>query len=557
MSLDEHAAASETGDGPQNELVRAASGFDAEFLGVTAAMPSMDDAQAAASVELAYEHFTVLLDTRRRFAGVTAVNIDGARLVQVPREDRWEFDDRISTDLQAGPEVYANNDLDRGHLVRRNDPVWGDRDVAARANTDTFRFTNAAPQASGFNQSRELWLGLEDHVLEHARVHASKLSVFTGPVLTDDDPPYRGIRIPLKFWKIAAWNTGESLATTGFVVDQSPLVDVDELPRAHRCAAARALPHVPGEGRRHRSADRPDDARAHRRRAPAARRDGLAPARVGRRHPGLTDRLRARGGGSPARRIRGRAVSGRLVRWKSTCSPAPPSPARPCSAPSWCSRSSIRPASARSSSRSGSCSRLAGSGAAASCSTSRPWPSSTSSSGSCCWCWRRPRCRSSRRSPRRRRSCGRSSSSASAMLVGSFFIGGKRSRERRGPGRLARWRERAVTDVAGERGGILPLMGLAVAAAGVEVASMLPYLVGIGLISTSELDAATQVLVLAGYCVVMVLPALVLLGIRSVASRAIESGLSSHERLDGAERRRDDGVDRRHHRLPDRPVGGC
>ena len=30
---------------------------------------------------------------------------------------------------------------------------------------------------------------------------------------------------------------------------------------------------------------------------------------------------------------------------------------------------------------------------------------------------------------------------------------------------------------------------------------------------------------LAGYCLVMVLPALVLLGIRSVASRAIEAGL--------------------------------
>ena len=220
------------GEPPPSSEEDEATGFDPEFLGVAAIMPRMGDAQAAASVELTYEHFTVMLDTVRRFAGVTAVNIDGARLVKVPREDRWEFDERISTDLQAGPEVYADNDLDRGHLVRRNDPVWGDPAVAARANTDTFRFTNAAPQASGFNQSRELWLGLEDHVLEHARVHELKLSVFTGPVLTDDDPPYRGIRIPLKFWKIAAWNTGESLATTGFVVDQSPLVDVDELPRA-------------------------------------------------------------------------------------------------------------------------------------------------------------------------------------------------------------------------------------------------------------------------------------------------------------------------------------
>jgi len=111
-----------------------------------------------------------------------------------------------------------------------------------------------------------------------------------------------------------------------------------------------------------------------------------------------------------------------------------------------------------------------------------------------------------------------------ALLVGSFFMGGKRKRE--GPGRFARWRERAVTDAAEERSSVLPLMGLAVAAAGVEVASMLPYLVGIGLLSTSDLEVATRVLLLVGYCLVMVLPALVLLAIRSVASRAIESGLA-------------------------------
>ncbi len=244
----------------------------------------------AASVGLDYVHFSVLLDTARRFAAVTGVNIDGARLVKVPREDRWEFDERLSADLQAGPEVYADNDLDRGHLVRRNDPVWGSPDVAARANTDTFRFTNAAPQASGFNQSRELWLGLEDHVLEHARAHELKLSVFTGPVLADDDPPYRGIRIPLKFWKIAAWSTGDALATTGFVVDQSPLIDTDELPRE--------LGAPPPLGpfrtfqvrdRRHRRADRSRHARARRGRAPASLGRGMAADHVARRHPGLTE----------------------------------------------------------------------------------------------------------------------------------------------------------------------------------------------------------------------------------------------------------------------------
>jgi len=229
MSLDEHGEPFAAG--VRDARSREATGFDPRFLGVDATLPQLREVQAAASVRLDYVHFTVLLDTVRRFAGVTGVNVDGAGLVQLPRDDRWEFDDRVTADVQAGPEVYANNDLDRGHLVRRNDPVWGTPEIAARANTDTFRFTNAAPQASGFNQSRELWLGLEDHVLEHARAHELKLSVFTGPVLAADDPPYRGIRIPLRFWKIAAWNTGDALATTGFVVDQSPLVDTDQLPR--------------------------------------------------------------------------------------------------------------------------------------------------------------------------------------------------------------------------------------------------------------------------------------------------------------------------------------
>jgi endonuclease G, mitochondrial len=206
-------------------------GFDAQFLGVAAPLPRVSEADAAASVELDSVHFTVVLDTVRRFARVTGVNVDGAALLELERGDRWQFDDRIPTDWQAGPLVYADNDLDRGHLVRRRDPVWGPPEVAARANADTFRYTNAAPQASGFNQSMELWLGLEDHVLEHARAHRQRLSVFTAPVLAAGDPPYRGIRVPLRFWKIAAWNSdgargdGGTLAAVGFVVDQAPLVD--------------------------------------------------------------------------------------------------------------------------------------------------------------------------------------------------------------------------------------------------------------------------------------------------------------------------------------------
>jgi endonuclease G len=223
-------------------------GFDACFLGVAAPMPRVNgvaDATPAgrsaaaarpdtaalldALVTLDYLHFSVVLDTARRLARVTGVNLDGAALLDLERGDDWRLDERIPADWQAGPEIYAANDLDRGHLVRRRDPVWGSPEVAARANADTFRYPNAAPQASEFNQSKELWLGLEDHVLEHARVHGSRLSVFTAPVLAAGDPPYRGIRVPLRFWKIVAWRSGDELAATAFVVDQAPLIDTSEL----------------------------------------------------------------------------------------------------------------------------------------------------------------------------------------------------------------------------------------------------------------------------------------------------------------------------------------
>ncbi|MFF2371992.1 DNA/RNA non-specific endonuclease [Agromyces sp. NPDC058110] len=212
-------------------------GFDERFLGVGAALPRVIGAEAAASVSLDYVHFTVVLDSVRRLARVTGVNIDGATLVDVARGDDWRFDERVPEDWQTGPAVYASNDLDRGHLVRRRDPVWGTPEVAARANSDTFHYTNAAPQAGGFNQSEELWLGLEDHVLEHAQANRLRLSVFTAPVLGPDDPPYRGIRIPLRFWKIAAWNRGAGasgdgdgeLAAAGFVLDQTPLVDTSQV----------------------------------------------------------------------------------------------------------------------------------------------------------------------------------------------------------------------------------------------------------------------------------------------------------------------------------------
>lgn len=207
------------------------TGFDSGFLELpqTLAVPGPTVAAERAGLrDLDYTHFSVLLDPRRRLAVATAVNIDGSALRELGRGDDWHLDERIAATEQAGPELYARNDLDRGHLVRRRDPVWGDAAVAQRANVDSFCYTNAAPQAAVFNQSLELWNGLEDLVLEYATVNRTRLSVFTGPVFSDADRLYRGLRIPQQFWKVAAWSSEGRLTASGYLLDQTAqLGDID------------------------------------------------------------------------------------------------------------------------------------------------------------------------------------------------------------------------------------------------------------------------------------------------------------------------------------------
>ena len=120
--------------------------------------------------------------------------------------------------------------------------MWGDTEEEARqAEADTFYFTNAAPQAASFNQGRELWLGLEEYLQEHAATFDRKLAVFAGPVLDPADPPYRGIQIPLRFWKVVAFVQDGALAATGYILDQTPLVDDLDAALAE-AAAAGAVP---------------------------------------------------------------------------------------------------------------------------------------------------------------------------------------------------------------------------------------------------------------------------------------------------------------------------
>jgi endonuclease G len=156
----------------------------------------------------------------RRLALFTAVNIDGGRTDAQPRsDDRWILDPRLPRTEQTGAAVYADNALDRGHLVRRLDPAWGP--LARAANDDTFHYTNSAPQHHAFNAGSTLWLGLEEYVLGTARRDRLRVSVVSGPVLAPDDPPYRGVLLPRQFYKVVAVvDAAGALSVTGYVLGQ-------------------------------------------------------------------------------------------------------------------------------------------------------------------------------------------------------------------------------------------------------------------------------------------------------------------------------------------------
>jgi endonuclease G len=219
---------------------RGRDGYRADFLGdgpLAVPLPGLGPRAAdVAPVSddpcgvLKYRHFSVIQSASRRLPMLTAVNIDGARSVALKRKDDWRLDGRLSADHQIGNELYASNPLDRGHMVRRNDPGWGTKSQAAQGENDTFHYTNSTPQHERLNQ-RE-WVGLEDYVLQNARTRGFRACVFTGPVFRDDDrrlkaqPGAQDVPIPEEFWKIAAMvndDTGE-LSVTGYVLSHGPLI---------------------------------------------------------------------------------------------------------------------------------------------------------------------------------------------------------------------------------------------------------------------------------------------------------------------------------------------
>jgi endonuclease G, mitochondrial len=115
-------------------------------------------------------------------------------------------------------------------LTRREDLEFGkSASIALASAADTCHWTNCTPQHAKFNQNKELWQGIERHLLEGG-IETGNYStqVFTGPLLDEDDPVYEAfpdIQYPTRFWKVVATLKADgTLFTTAYLLDQSDVI---------------------------------------------------------------------------------------------------------------------------------------------------------------------------------------------------------------------------------------------------------------------------------------------------------------------------------------------
>jgi endonuclease G len=144
----------------------------------------------------------------------------------------------ISAEYQFGNELYnaikakgpRPNDFEQGHLTSFQEVIWGKTPAERKkAADDTFYFTNCIPQHERVNSG--LWRSLEQYVLKTQTIHHGlKVTVITGPLLSDNDPYYiekiegRFVKIPCVFWKIVYYPNQKGLNAVGFMMSHTKLL---------------------------------------------------------------------------------------------------------------------------------------------------------------------------------------------------------------------------------------------------------------------------------------------------------------------------------------------
>ncbi len=179
--------------------------------------------------ELKYHHFSVVMNKERRMCFFSICNIDGKQSKRGVARTGWKWDPRLLKKYQIKDECYGNPPhFARGHMTRKEDPIWGSLQTARAACSDTFHVTNATPQMQPFNAP--VWLALEDYALENARQDDMKITVITGPIFHDEDPVRFDVQVPVEFFKIIAFIHDETgkLCATAYTVSQADYLTNEE-----------------------------------------------------------------------------------------------------------------------------------------------------------------------------------------------------------------------------------------------------------------------------------------------------------------------------------------
>lgn len=208
---------------------------------------------------LKYHHYELVMNRTRRLQMWSAVNVDYDPKRKSKRDrkefgtDKWIADPRIpGADQIFDADFYkpAGN-IDRGHIVRREDNAWGDSETDIEfANSDTFHWTNCTPQHEAFNQSapgksdpvyigmKGAWGDLENMIQSSRKGGDTKMCILAGPVLNNAKDPKADfgkgpIKYPLRFWKVVAVVDAEpgvakakrKLRVYAFILSQQDVVE--------------------------------------------------------------------------------------------------------------------------------------------------------------------------------------------------------------------------------------------------------------------------------------------------------------------------------------------
>lgn len=232
-------------DVPFNATYDDRKGFNVGFLGAAANhvhLPELSPALRQASAKLIdpvkgndnvlhYHNFSVVMHEKRRFAIYSAASVRFDQRFDMGRTpDVWREDPRIPLKAQISNFYYVKNQFDRGHLTRREDLEFGPKQLhALQSAADTCHYTNCVPQHEKFNRNKELWQGIERHILEGVIFNGDlNVQVLTGPILEEDDPTWDGfpkIQYPRRFWKVvAAINSQNMLVATAYILDQTDVI---------------------------------------------------------------------------------------------------------------------------------------------------------------------------------------------------------------------------------------------------------------------------------------------------------------------------------------------